>query len=809
MHASDWPCTTSHDLPSVDGQFPNEPVAEGTRLVRRRLPAMVLVGVLAGSALTTAAPVVAQPPVSTLAKSVQGVADPAAHGDTATWVVSYANGAPGAATITDTIGAGQTYVPGSLRVPPGWTGTEPTPGNPVSATNPRVRNGGTALSLLLTPPVQPSATATGGDGFTPILHRTPDGRLQAWNIYHHVGPAAPKLVCTDVTTSTPCAGGPWPKPLNTTIGAFGSGNTGDIASPLLQQYVRDPVTPARVYYSATTAGSIGVGCLDLAAPGNCGYWPLMTRAQQTVEHAGLVQVGGNLYGVATSGYVMCWTVATQSPCGGQPYAPVVPYTNSNGYYLGALTVTAGKVYASSTPAAGGVPVLGCFDPATTGPCAGWATPKPTGPSGNTTYTAYTSYSATGAETGTCSSTIGLTNATTCYALDGSPLAAPAAMAGLEGGALSFNPEVVRTGDRVRSYFGVWGGPYAGVTVCHDWSTGTSCGGLPPRIPHPNVNGGLTRDYGYAYDVPTGCLIALGDFGVLFSMDPDTGASPCVRSGASVSLTPAQFYCDGKPHAVTYGKARLIGVTPANVNFGASSVKVVDQGGNPVATPGFAPDGTVDLSGVAATSLTVTASLVLTNAADFGGGNQPSLAVEFTGDAPQMCFRTTISAACPVTAIANTAGGTDATGTFTSNTVTRQVAPGPACLPNVVVNKEICASYTPSQCKAGGSGPWAKEAPVGILGLLNATAYWRITVTNNGPIPIVDAYVVDEVEPSCQTGPFTLQPGEAKQVHCSTYALLSLFPLTNKAKAKYTPVNSGQAYTGWSSAKACSLLCLLN
>jgi hypothetical protein len=131
------------------------------------------------------------------------------------------------------------------------------------------------------------------------------------------------------------------------------------------------------------------------------------------------------------------------------------------------------------------------------------------------------------------------------------------------------------------------------------------------------------------------------------------------------------------------------------------------------------------------------------------------------------------------------------------------------MPNVVVDKEICGSYTPANCKAGGAGPWVKQAPVGVLGLLNATAYWRITVKNNGPVAIVDAYVVDDVEPSCQTGPFTLQPGESKQVHCSTYALLSLFPLTNKAKAKYTPVNATRVYSDWSSAKACSLLCILN
>jgi hypothetical protein len=284
----------------------------------------------------------------------------------------------------------------------------------------------------------------------------------------------------------------------------------------------------------------------------------------------------------------------------------------------------------------------------------------------------------------------------------------------------------------------------------------------------------------------------------------------------VSLKPGDFYCDGGTgHVQGYTAARLTGITPTNVNFAASRVTVIDQDGVVVATPGFAPDGSVDLTGVspvAHPSITVTTTLVLTGAGDFGGGNQPQLVVDYAGDAPQLCFRTTIATDCAVTSVANTATGTDTTGSFTSNTVTLPVAPGSACTPNVTVDKEICASATAAKCGPGGAGPWAKQAPVGILGLLNARAYWRITVTNHGPVGITGTQVVDSVEPSCQSGPFTLQAGESKQIHCSTYALLNLFPITNQAKAGYLPVNAPPgtppSYTNRSSAKACSLLCIL-
>lgn len=806
------------------------------RSMAAALPLLLVAAAFPAPASADPAP---QAAVSALTKSVQGTGSPADHGATANWVVGYDNHATGTgtATITDAVGAGQAYQAGSLHAPPGWTpswsidgstftGTEPASGvTAVRATNPRSGPDATALSGALTPPVQTIATPTGGDGFTPLLHRTPDGTLQAWNIYHHLGAAAPKLVCSDVGTGQRCPGGPWPKPLNTTPGPFGNGATGDITSTLTQQYVRDPVTPAKVYYAASTASSAGVGCLDLAAAANCGFWPLAALGGSPLavnNIAGVVESGGNLYGVVSSGAVTCWTIATQSACPGQPYAPIVPPSgaqpgNVSSYIYGAMIVVAGKVFASSSTPGGVQPALGCFDPATATACAEWASSKPTGPPGNYTYNAYTAFGTNGTPIGVCSSTTGGTNVTTCYAIDGSALAAPSTATGLAPGVIVFNPEVITDANgHVRSYLAIWGGPYVGATLCHDWTTAAPCAGLPVPITHPTVNGGNTRDYGYTFDPPTGCLIGLGDAGVLFSMDPVTGSSPCVRSGGQVSLKPGDFYCDGGTgHVQGYTAARLTGITPTNVNFAASRVTVIDQDGVVVATPGFAPDGSVDLTGVspvAHPSITVTTTLVLTGAGDFGGGNQPQLVVDYAGDAPQLCFRTTIATDCAVTSVANTATGTDTTGSFTSNTVTLPVAPGSACTPNVTVDKEICASATAAKCGPGGAGPWAKQAPVGILGLLNARAYWRITVTNHGPVGITGTQVVDSVEPSCQSGPFTLQAGESKQIHCSTYALLNLFPITNQAKAGYLPVNAPPgtppSYTNRSSAKACSLLCIL-
>ncbi|HEY5833061.1 DUF7617 domain-containing protein [Streptomyces sp.] len=815
-----------------------------------------LLAVAAGSVQ----PVLAQGPapeaaaeVSTLTKSAENITHPGElpveHGDTVNWITGYRNassGAPAPATITDPItgaGTAQTYVPGSLRVPPGWTPSWSTDGTTFTATDPgssttavrasipAVPAGGTGVRGDLLPPVQAGSRSTGGDGFSPILHRTSAGDIEAWNIYHHTGPAAPAVVCNDLSTNQPCPGGPWPRPLNTAAGPLGSGSTGDLYTPLTPQYVIDPTYPGTVFYPAATATAVGVGCLDMAARANCGFVPLLASGGTPSSAnglAGLVTAAGNLYGVATTGQVLCLTVATRTPCDGQPYAAIVPPNHdlpggTFSLYLGSMVVAGGKVYASSSPqtsgsTAAGPPALGCFDPATTAVCAGWTTPHPAGPDANHySYNAFASYDTTGQPNGVCSAdTGGPAPAITCYALDGGPLATPATgLSALPGGVLVFNPEVVTAAGDTRSYFPVWGGPLPGNTVCHSWTHAAPCAGFPAAAGHPAVNGGATRDYGYTYDATTRCLIGLGDAGILFSMDPATGGSPCVHSGATLQLRPSDFYCDSASgHVNGYTQARLADIDLAHADLTASTVSISDTDGGVIATPALTPSGVIDLSAISATdhpAITVTVQLVLTDSSDFTPTNHPSLTVSFQGDDPQVCLRTVVTADCATSQVADTATGTDSTGPLTSNTVSLAVTPGAQCQPHVTVEKEICTVSSPHACGPGGAGPWAKSSPVGLLHLLG-TAYWRITVTNAGPVDAVAVTVNDPATHACRTaaGTFTLAAGAARQVHCSSF-LLAL-PLKNTATATFTAANSPQGTrpttSAPSSAVACSLLCVL-
>jgi hypothetical protein len=786
---------------------------------------------------------------SVLHKSAQNVtrpsADPADHGDVINWVVDYTdNGSasPAAAAITDPISgasSAQTYVPDSLKVPPGWTPSWSTDGTTfqntdtgtatttVRASTPSARRGGTNLGTALLPPVQAVNAATGGDGFSPILYRG-NGRVEAWNTFHHSNAPAPVAVCTDLSTGHACSGGPWPKPLNTAPGPLGSGSTSDISTTLTEQYVLDPDRSGVVYYPALTAGAAGVGCLDLGARANCGFFPLVDRggSPSSVNGlAGLVATGGNLYGIATTGQVLCLSMATRTACAGQPYAPIVPPNNDqpgagHSDYLGAMAVAGGKIFASSSPLGSSTgshpPVLGCFDPGAHDSCAGWSTPHTIAGAGTYTYNAYAAYDTGGNADGVCATTSGGPPQAACFAFDGSALAAPGGFGSLPAGVLTFTPDTFTTTDgHLRSYFGVWGGSVAGATVCHDWTAAAPCAGFPAPAPHPGVNGGQTRDYGYAHDATSECMYGLGDAGVLFSLDPTTGKSPCLRSGATVSLTPSKFYCDGGTgHVQGYQNARLENIDVANVDLDASTVAVTDADGAPIATPHFASDGTVDLSGISATAhptISVTARLVLKNGGDFTGDNHPHLVVTYSGDAPQVCLKTKVGNVCTATSVSNTATGSDTTGDLTSNTVNLPVSAGPDCTPHVTVNKEICASAHGAKCGPGGSGPWVKQTPGGLLGLLG-TAYWRITVTNAGPVDATNVTLDDHVESSCEgaAGIFALQANQSKQFYCSTFLLV--LPLKNTVTASFVPANSPSGTrpttTKPSSAVACGVLCIL-
>ncbi|MGW4383029.1 DUF7507 domain-containing protein [Kitasatospora sp. NPDC004531] len=742
------------------------------------------------------------------------------HGDTVRWVVSATNpdGAPVDATITDVIQGGpgsspqaQTYVPGSLQAPPGFTkewstdhgasfsGTDQgTATNVVQARNPELASPATGLVVSIPPPFEPINTATGGDGFTPILYTATINGVQTpevWNIYHHGFANPASVVCTDLLTNGPCPtpdGAPatWPQALNSSVPGA---TTGDLGSTRTPTYVQ---IGSKLYYAAisrTEFAVIGVGCIDLQTQASCGFTELQNGTGQVI--GGVVQAPNqNLYAVSGTGEILCYDAAANAPCGtfdiGLP--PNEGQDVFSGDYSGIMRTIEGKIYVTDNTLAPAPTVMSCFDPSTNAACAGWATPKTvvtptTADEPARADNVFEMYDAAGTVTGVCTIVGGFYQQVTppvgtvvCFDLAGNPIAAPPGLTALVStnvaiGEANFQVPLTITAPNghLETEFPLW--IYRGVTptlnstsYCYDWTIQGPCAqyGTNGIVEGPpNVNGGNTSPYGYAYDGQ--CKYSLGDTGYLFSLDPVTGASPCQKTRAQASLNPAAFYCDGATgHVRSYGEVSLLGVDPSTVDFTQSTVTVLAADGSTVGTFPFDPGSeTADISTVpiADSPIQVVANITLIGGGSFPPGSNPRMQVTFVGDAPQICFETTVGTDCSVTAVFNQATAvTDGQTPVASNTVTLQVEPGPDCTPMVKIVKEVCASTNPGDCGPGGPGPWGSTTTIPPGG----TAYWRITVSNAGPSDVSGVTLTDPVSPSCAAGgPFDLPAGTDHQIFC--------------------------------------------
>ncbi|MFJ8444464.1 DUF7507 domain-containing protein, partial [Kitasatospora griseola] len=762
-----------------------------------------------------------------------------AHGDTVRWVVSKSNpaGVPVDATITDVIQGGpgstpqrQTYVPGSLQAPPGYTKQWSTNGgatfadtdqgtatNVVQARNPMLASPATGQVVPIPAPFTPINTATGGDGFTPILYTATINGVstpEVWNIYHHGFSNPASVVCTDLLTNGPCPtpdGAPagWPQALNS---SEPGATTGDIGSTRTPTYVQ---LGSKLYYAAVsrvTLGLIGVGCIDLQAQASCGFTALQTGGGDVV--GGVVQAPNQLlYAVSGTGEILCYDAAANAPCGtfdiGLP--PNEGQVIFSGDYAGIMRTIDGKIYVTDNQLSPLPTVMSCFDPSTNGACTGWSTPRTVATPTTASEPAradnvFEMYNSAGAVTGVCTIVGGFyqevdpaVGTVECFDLTGNPIAAPPGLTTLVStnvglGEANFQVPLTITAPNghLETEFPFW--IYRGTTptlnstsYCYDWTTQAPCAqyGADGIVNGPpNVNGGNTSPYGYAYDGQ--CKYSLGDTGYLFTLDPVTGASPCLKTKAQSLINPAAFYCDGATgHVRSYGAVSLIGIDPTTIDFTQSSVTVLAADGTTVGTFPFNPvTERADISSVpiADSPIQVIANLTLLSGAAFPPGNQPKMQVTFVGDDPQICFETTVATDCAVTSVSNQASAvTNGQAPVTSNTVTLQVPAGPECTAALTIHKEVCASLNPTDCGPGGPGPWVPTTTIPS----GSTAHWRITVTNDGPVDIHGITLTDAVTPSCVTnaGTFDLPVGTNHEIFCDLPGVIQ--KTTNVVTATFT------------------------
>ena len=215
---------------------------------------------------------------------------------------------------------------------------------------------------------------------------------------------------------------------------------------------------------------------------------------------------------------------------------------------------------------------------------------------------------------------------------------------------------------------------------------------------------------------------LGDAGFLWTFDPRTGDNPCRVGKQAVELTtPTSFYCDGKPgHVQGWNQVRF--VSSRLDAFTDIRVTVMDSTGTPV--PGFTnvampltEPSVLDISSIPVTGATSTLSAqVVVNAPTndpWADGLQPYAELSFFGDAPQVCFQTTVAAVCQSGSTSNQAHA-DTNGTLVdSNQITFEIRPLAAgCTPTLTkeADQSVVPAGSPIGFRIALANPGTQRAP---------------------------------------------------------------------------------------------------
>jgi predicted secreted protein len=104
---------------------------------------------------------------------------------------------------------------------------------------------------------------------------------------------------------------------------------------------------------------------------------------------------------------------------------------------------------------------------------------------------------------------------------------------------------------------------------------------------------------------------------------------------------------------------------------------------------------------------------------------------------------------------------------------------------LTIVKLTCQSLNPVDCAPGGVGPWVSTTTIPTGG----TAYWQITVTDTGSIPVQGLTVEDPMVPGCvtQSRDIVFVSATSRVYYCWSTNVTST--MTNTATATYTPPGS--------------------
>jgi uncharacterized repeat protein (TIGR01451 family) len=663
--------------------------------MKRMLPivvALTLACAASASAATTSISTFSKTgrdPVTGSVATAGGPARTTATGHTIDWVLSYLNRTSGVAnvTLTDPIAGNQTFVPGSLRLPPGFAGrwstnggasygtSEPAGGvNAVGAVGQSIL-GSTGKEGATQPgPAAFQSTNAGGDGYEALFV----GNL-IYNVHHHSSGTV--LDCHD-RTGVRCSGYP------TSVSGIAGQPFGTDGQPLTtSQLPEADVVGTRIYYPAGVIGStaLGVACADVATRTSCGFTQLGTGAgvQGTggTWVMGGATIGSKYYLVGVHAEILCFDTATQAACPGYPLTNVADPGSGNFLYpYYHLQAWDGRYLFGVVHRANAHGDIICIDTTTNTRCPGF--PKVDYghvASGSSYGTALVPIlNAAGAVTGICGPTAPSNNSHpyACFDLAGNAVPTPFSTTQVANTGVNWDNfgSIAVIGPRI--YFAESTAGGVATYTCWDYSTSSACAGFVPASSGQNI-----RAYTLRQDpVNPDCIWEEGDADRFEVFSATFGGTNCSQATTNVDIRPSSFYCDGQAgHVTGWDRIQISGVTPAD--FTAMAVSIVDDNGDPV--PGWTsrvfPNTTtsIDISSIPVTGptghLTITMSF-----AGLAANKTATVRALFLGDPAQVCFKTTVGApqCATVTAITDTAtavtdagaAGSDAPGGNGSGTV---------------------------------------------------------------------------------------------------------------------------------------------
>jgi hypothetical protein len=699
------------------------------------------------------------------------------------WVVSINNqqGDNATVTVTDNIPTGTSYVANSLQAPPGWTKSETSAGGIVS----QVTAMGTGVGIAnatqsaIVATVSTSFNAsTGGDGWRPFIYA---GKV--YNLFH-VNKGA-QLMCFEIDTGNVCQGG-FPVSVPPTAGqAFTTS-----ALPASESYwtagsFPELVSPAGklYFFAAKSAGDIPmVICADLNTQTSCGSFIFsgIGAIKKNVPGVSVFNLDGGTNG--TRLYANVWAAS------GSPLNAMACVETSGSSLAPCVGTLANGTFATNPPATVSAPTyenwasslqigtlvyswmgnsrINCFDTSTNAQCTSFTMITPPTLSDNPAM--IPTGNSTGSPDGFCILWARPANSVSkCYDLAGNDVSASKSAfrtyaqsksafwgyAGTDGG-LYYKNRTLWISDDISS---------GSRWECWNWATNAACTGFPTAyFPNSNVySGSYNTDRFYeattSPDLPD-CIWGLGDAGRLRSVDALTGGAcknsrPVIRA----AVTPETFYCDGRPHPITWNQIRINGLIP-NVDFTSAVVSARDQANNlliPSSTiTAISFPYSISIVPSAVTTLNVVVAVNLTPAGEAKlatSANTAQIVVSWNGDAPQVCFETNVSCLSP-TEISNTANvAITANGTAANLTTApkiMQVTKPAACLVPFELSKTIAGAAAGQQgpvtfavtCGGTSYGPYT--VPAGATGTtavatipnLPVGTQCSVTETTNGVIP---------------------------------------------------------------------------